>query len=118
MLIASLFKFALSVPTSNPFHGCARVCCMEYQEYRAPPAVPACAEPLAQLTAAAVGSPWQVPRSQPGGLAVALSVLEARRALWESIGAWEDLEAQLLSTPLELLRIQNEVLRKPHAAHD
>ena len=64
---------------------------MEYQEYRAPPAVPACAEPLAQLTAADVGSPWQVPRSQPGGLAVALSVLEARRALWESIGAWEDL---------------------------
>jgi hypothetical protein len=59
-----------------------------------------------------------VPRSQPGGLAVALSVLEARRALWESIGAWEDLEAQWLSTPLELLRMQNEVLRKPHAAHD
>ena len=46
--VASLL--ALSVPTSNPFHGCARACCMEYQEYRAPPAVPACAEPLAQLT--------------------------------------------------------------------
>ena len=94
---------------------------MEYPEYRAPPAapaVPACAKPLAQWTAAAVGSPWQVPRSQPDGLAFALSVLEARRALWESIGAWEDLEAQWLSTPLELLRIQNEVLRKRHAAHD
>ena len=90
---------------------------MEYQEYRAPPAVPACTEPLAQLTAAAVGSPWQVPRSQPDGLAFALSVLEARRALWESIAAWEDLVAQWLSTPLELLRIQNEVLRKRHAAH-
>ena len=57
-------------------------------------------------------------RSQIDGLADALGVFEARRALWESIGAWEDLEAQLLSTPLELLRIQNEVLRKPHAAHD
>ena len=59
-----------------------------------------------------------MPRSQPAGLAVALSVLEARRALWESIGAWEDLVAQWLSTPLELLLIQNEVLRKRHAAHD
>ena len=90
---------------------------MEYQEYRAPPAVPACTEPLAQLTAAAVGSPWQVPRSESHGLAVALSVLEARRALWESIGALEDLVAQWLSTPLELLRIRNEVLLKRHAAH-
>jgi len=89
---------------------------MDYQEHRFPLAVPACAEPLAQLTAAAVGSPWQVPRSQPDGLAVALSVLEARRALWESIGAWEDLVAQWLRTPFELLRIRNEVLRKWHAA--
>jgi hypothetical protein len=90
---------------------------MEYQEYRAPLAGPVCAEPLAQSTAAAVGSPWQVPRSESHGLAVALSVLEARRALWESIGAWEDLVAQWLSTPLELLRIRNEVLLKRHAAH-
>jgi len=93
---------------------------MEYQEYRAPPAAPAvpvCVEPLPQFTAAAVGSLWQVPRSQPDGLAVALSVLEARRALWESIGAWEDLVAQWLSAPFELLRIRNEVLRKRHAAH-
>ena len=89
---------------------------MEFQEDRAPPAVPACVEPLAHSTAAAVGSPWQVPRSQPDGLAVALSVLEARRALWESIGAWEDLVAQWLSTPFELLRIRNEVRRKRRAA--
>ena len=61
--------------------------------------------------------PVQVPRSQPDGLAVVLSVLEARRALWESIGAWEDLVAQWLSAPFELLRIRNEVLRKWHAAH-
>ena len=47
---------------------------MEYQEYRDPLAVPACAEPLPQLTAAAVGSPWQVPRSQPDVLAVALGL--------------------------------------------
>ena len=95
---------------------------MESQEYRAPPAVPACAEPLAQLTAAAVGSPWQVPRSQPGGLAFALSVLEARRALWESIGAWEDLVALWWSTPFEQLDIHAEVpiahpVTTAHAAH-
>ena len=82
---------------------------MEYQERRAPLAVPACAEPLAQWTYAAVGSPWQVPRSQPDGLAVVLSVLEARRALWESIGAWEDLVAEWRSTPFEELDIHAEV---------
>jgi hypothetical protein len=90
---------------------------MEYQEFRAPPAWPACAEPLAQLTAAAVDSPWQVPRSQPAELVVALSVLKARRVLWESISAWEDLVADWLSTLFELLHIRNEVLCKQNAAH-
>ena len=52
---------------------------------------------------------WQVPRSQPDGLAGALSVLEARRALWESIGAWEDLVAAWRSTPFEELDIHAEV---------
>jgi hypothetical protein len=74
------------------------------------------AKPLPQLTAAAVGSPWQVPRSQPDGLAVALTVLGARRALWESISAREDVVVQWLSTPFELLDICNEVLLKRHAA--
>ena len=50
-----------------------------------------------------------MPRSQPGGLAFALSVLEARRALWESIGAWEDLVAAWRSTPFEELDIHAEV---------
>ena len=71
----------------------------------------------ATSTSAIAHRRWQVPRSQPDGLAVVLSVLEARRALWESIAAWEDLVAQWLSTPLELLRVRNEVLRKRHAAH-
>ncbi len=52
---------------------------------------------------------WQVPRSQPDGLAGALSVLEARRALWESIGAWEDLVAEWRSTLFEELDIHAAV---------
>ncbi len=58
-----------------------------------------------------------MPRSQPDGLAVALSVLKAQRVLLESIGAWEDFVADWLSTLFELLRFRDEVLCKQNAAH-
>ncbi len=48
-------------------------------------------------------------RSEPDGLADALSVLEACRALWESIGAWEDLVAEWRRTPFEELDMHSEV---------
>ncbi len=54
-------------------------------------------------------SPWQVPRSPLDVLADALRVFEARRVLWESIGAWEDLVALWRSTPFEQLDIHAEV---------
>jgi hypothetical protein len=50
-----------------------------------------------------------VPRSQLDGLTGTLGVLEARRALWESIGAWEGLVAVWRSTPFEQLNIHAEV---------
>ncbi len=78
---------------------------MEYPEYPPAPATPC--HSLVRVAAAAVSTTaignhrWQVPRSRPDGLADALSVLEARRALWESIGAWEHLVAAWRSTPFE-----------------
>ena len=55
-------------------------------------------------------------------LADALGVFEARRALWESIGAWEDSVALWRSTPFEQLDIHAEVpiahpVTAAHAAH-
>ena len=50
-----------------------------------------------------------MPHSPLDVLADALSVFEARRALWESIGAWEDLVALWWSTPFEQLDIHAEV---------
>ena len=62
------------------------------------------------MTTTAIGDHrWQVPRSRPDGLADTLSELEARRALWESIGAWEDLVALWRSTPFDQLNILLEV---------
>ncbi len=50
-----------------------------------------------------------MPRSQPDGLAGALSELEAHRALWESIGARENLVAEWRSTPFEELDVHAAV---------
>ena len=63
-----------------------------------------------------------MPRSQLDGLADALGVFEARRALWESIGAWEDSVALWRSTPFAQLDIHAEVpiahpVTTAHAAH-
>ena len=42
-----------------------------------------------------------------------LSALEARRVLWESISAWDDLVAQWRRsrTPFAQLRLRDEVMR-------
>jgi hypothetical protein len=50
-----------------------------------------------------------VPRSELDGLTGTLGLLEARRALWGSIGAWEGSVAEWRSTPFEQLNIHAEV---------
>jgi hypothetical protein len=50
-----------------------------------------------------------VPRSELDGLTGTLGLLEARRALWESIGAWEGSVAEWWSTPFEQLNVHAEV---------
>jgi hypothetical protein len=67
--------------------------------------------------------PWQVPPSQFDVLADALRVLEARCALWESIGAWDDMVARWWRAPFAERRIHDKVpitrhlLMTAHAAH-
>ena len=63
-----------------------------------------------------------MPRSELDGLTGTLGLLGARRALWESIGAWEDSVALWRSTPFAQLDIHAEVpiahpVTTAHAAH-